>query len=663
MIRERLTPIWRAEDAGPVPAEGSRAPYVVLATVTVLFAAVFSWLSLARHTAFQSHAFDLGNMDQAVWNTLHGHLLRFTDMDVGHTVLTSRLAIHVEPLLLLFAPLYLIHSGPETLLVAQSVIVATGAVPAYLLARAALARVWISLAFPFAYLLHPSLQNVLLDDFHAVALSAAFLLWAIYFLCRARMVPFALFAVLAIATKEEVGLIVACLGIWALVRRRPLAGALCLVGGIGWFLLCVAVIIPHFNLAGHSPYLARYRYLGHGLTGIVGGALRHPGLVLRTLVSEPRLQYLLDLTHPLGFTPLLALPVFGLALPVLLINLLSTDATMYSGFYQYSAETVPIVVVAAIFGLAWIERRSLVSRLPTTSWLTPTLCGLVMVASLVDSRVYGFTPLADGYLVPSAGAHQQLENQALSLIPPQSVVAAADEIEPHLADRRWVYVLPTTHPRNGPRAGYLMLDASVPSLPVTPRRLHALARVSMRHGYGIRSAADGILLLQYGKYARTLPTAFYSFIFRVSAHTQPLGARWGPLRLTAVVVHPRIGATNRSRPAIALETYWRASTPLPARARIAFHLSPTYTGRHPPYSTAWTTDTDSPTWDWLPLPAWSTGKSIRADSLSLLPAAGSWGTVDVSVSVSGLGPVHAGGTAGTVIAPNVVRVGSITVRP
>jgi uncharacterized membrane protein len=663
VIRERLSPIWRAEEARPIAPAGSRAPYVVLALVTIVFAAVFSWLSVARHTAFQSHAFDLGNMDQAVWNTLHGHLLRFTDMDVGHAILTSRLAIHVEPVLVLFAPLYLLHSGPETLLVAQALVVATGAVPAYLLAREVLGRPWVSLIFPVAYLLHPSLQNVLLDDFHAVALSAAFLLWAIYFFCRSQVVPFAAFAALSMATKEEVGLVIACLGIWALVRRQPLTGIICLLGGIGWFLISVALIIPHFNPSGHSPYLARYSYLGHGLSGIVRGAVHRPDLVLHTLRSEPRLQYVLDLIHPLGFTPLLALPVLAIAAPILLINMLSTDATMYSGFYQYSAETVPIVVVASILGIAWLDRRSPGSRREVHSALAPTLCFLVLVASLVDSRLYGFTPLAAGYLLPTSGPHQTLETQTLALIPAQAVVAAADEIEPHLSDRPWIYLLPTIHPVNGPPARFLVLDASVPSLPVSPRRLHSVTRAALRHGYGIRSASDGILLLERGRPGHTLPPAFYSFMFRQSTHLQALDVRWGPLRLTAAVVHPRSGETNRARPAIGLETYWRTETRLPPGARIAFHLSPTYTGPHPAYGAGWVTETDSPTWDWLPLPSWPLDRTVRADSLSLLPVADSWGTVDVAISVSGLGPAHPSTAAGTVIAPNVVRIGSITVRP
>ncbi len=35
--------------------------------------------ALVRYQAYHADAFDLGNLDQAVWNTLHGHPLRFTN--------------------------------------------------------------------------------------------------------------------------------------------------------------------------------------------------------------------------------------------------------------------------------------------------------------------------------------------------------------------------------------------------------------------------------------------------------------------------------------------------------------------------------------------------------------------------------------------------------
>src|SRR5205085_520948 len=172
---------------------------------------------------------------------------------------------------------------------------------------------------------------------------------------------------------------------------------------------------------------------------------------------------------------------------------------------------------------------------------------------------------------------------------------AADEIEPHPSARRWIYLLPTVHPRNGPRAQYIVLDASIPSLPVTPAALHRAAEAALNTGYGVLEARDGVLLLGRHHGTRRLPPAFFSFAYASSQSAQPVDARWRGLRLTAAVVHPRDGLADRSRPAIAVETYWRASRRLPRGTRVSFYLSPVYTGAHPILSPAWQADRDSPT--------------------------------------------------------------------
>jgi uncharacterized membrane protein len=630
--------------------------------MAVAFSALFSWLSVQRHEAYQSHAFDLGNMDQAVWNTLHGHFLWFTDMAVGHRVLTSRLAIHVEPLLGLMAPLYVLHRGPETLLVAQAWVVGLGAIPAYLLARFALGRPWLALVFPAAYLLHPSLQNMLLDDFHAVALSSCFLLWALYFYFTDRMPGFAIFAVLAASTKEDVGLLVALLGVALLLRRRLYAAFMTVVCGIGWFLISVLLIIPAFNPAGVSPYLGRYSYLGHGLRGILLGSIRHPRVVWHVVTSAPRVTYLDALFHPAGLVPLLGLPILLLALPAFAINMLSSDSTMYSGFYQYSAELIPYVIAAAAVGTAAVTRAGQRWKTPAQRLLPAVLCILVLLAALVDTYRMGFSPLARGYLTPSPGPHQRLENSVLARIPGAAVVAAADEMVPHLAERRWVYMLPTTHPRNGPQAQYLALDATIPSTPVRPATLHAVALKALQRGYGVQQAKDGLLVLRKGASRKRIPPAFYSFIFSRAHAWTPLGVQWGPLRLRGFVVHPRILEVNPARPDIALETYWQTWHTLPPRAAIAFYLSPVYRGRHPAYSSRWRVERESPTWDWLPLTSWPLHRTVRAISLPLLPPRYKAGKVDVAVGVSGLGR-PGGGRSGESVrgAPGLVRVAAVQV--
>jgi uncharacterized membrane protein len=42
----------------------------------LLYIGLFSWQSVARHQAFATAAYDLGNVNQAFWNTVHGQPLR-----------------------------------------------------------------------------------------------------------------------------------------------------------------------------------------------------------------------------------------------------------------------------------------------------------------------------------------------------------------------------------------------------------------------------------------------------------------------------------------------------------------------------------------------------------------------------------------------------------
>src|SRR6266487_6507826 len=92
------------------------------------YAAGFAALSVLRHEAFETGRFDLGNMVQAVWSTAHGHLLQTTNL---HGAQVSRLAAHVDPVLVVFAPLWWLWPSPDLLLGAQALAVALGALPVF----------------------------------------------------------------------------------------------------------------------------------------------------------------------------------------------------------------------------------------------------------------------------------------------------------------------------------------------------------------------------------------------------------------------------------------------------------------------------------------------------------------------------------------------------
>src|SRR5512139_2688593 len=185
------------------------AAHVVAWGMVLAYIVTFTWLAILRHAAFDSSGFDLGIYDQVVWNTLHGRPFFYTT--TGQPLL--HLSNHASPILLLVAPFYLIYSGPEMLLFLQTAVIGLGGLPLFWLAREKLESDLAGLSLLAAYLLFPALEVVTLSDFHPPALATGFLMYAFYFLEKRRAGWFLLFAVLAMACKEQISLLVVFMGL------------------------------------------------------------------------------------------------------------------------------------------------------------------------------------------------------------------------------------------------------------------------------------------------------------------------------------------------------------------------------------------------------------------------------------------------------------------
>jgi uncharacterized membrane protein len=409
--------------------------YLPTATTLVLagaaaWVAAFAALSVLRQKAFFTGRFDMGNMVQAVWTTAHGHPLRMTDL---HGDQISRLAAHVDPILLVFAPLWWIWPSPYLLLVVQALTIGLGALPVYWLARKHLHSARAGLGFVCAYLLYPATGWLALNEFHPVALATPLLLFAFWFLDEDRIVPFALCAVAATLCKEEIALVVAGFGIWyALARRRWWTGGAVAALGLAWGIVAIAVVIPHFNDGQSSDFYGRYSEVGGSPGGIVKTAFTHPLRILEAAFSGRDLHYLWQLAFPLAFLFVLAPLVLVAALPELAINLLSATTTQTSIHFHYTAGLIAPLVVAAVLGAARLRR-----------WAFP-IAALVAVAALVGNYHLGPIPgwrhVPGGQAFQSTSArvteHDAVAERALRLIPDNAVVSATNTLGAHLSARR-----------------------------------------------------------------------------------------------------------------------------------------------------------------------------------------------------------------------------------
>lgn len=327
--------------------------WIFLAIVTIVYSLEMSHQAILRYDTFKATAFDLGNMDQVLWNTLHGRLFQFTNQAIDWYGPPTRLAIHFEPIILPLSLLYSFGADPRILLVFQTLALAAGSLPVFLLTRKIIPQ-WPLLAalMATAYLLAPSLIGLNIFDFHPIALATPLLLYALLALEYKRYVWFLIACILAACTKEDVPLAIAMLGILVIWKYKlPRLGLALLIGGALWSLIAFKVIIPHFYPGVQANnFWYRYEELGSSPGAAILNLFVRPWVFFSLFFTLDRLYYLLSFVRGVGFFPLLAPEWLLPTLPSLAVNLLSTDPLLYSGVYHYNAAIIPFLMIAAIYG-------------------------------------------------------------------------------------------------------------------------------------------------------------------------------------------------------------------------------------------------------------------------------------------------------------------------
>jgi len=542
-----------------VPGGRRRWPGALAGILVALYILTFTWLAIQRHASFDSGGFDLGVYDQAVWNTLHGRIFFYTT--TGQPLL--HLSNHADFILLLLAPFYLIHSGPETLLFLQAAAIGLGGLPLFWLGRERLRSDLAGISLLAAYLLLPTLQVAALSDFHPSTLAVGFLMYAFYYLVKQKPVPVLLFAVLAMACKEELPLIVIFMGLYAGARYRNWRLGLATMGlGITWFAVVMNWVIPAYSVTGRHLFLEYYSDLGASPLEVVTTAITRPGKVLEILWQLPRLAYLRDVLVPFALLPLLGLPVLLIGLPAFAINMLSANPAMYDATMgHYGADVAPWLAWGALYGAVYFQQGACHFWRGGQRWVTGAIGVLLLAVALAWQVFYGYSPLALDAPGWQVSPHDRLAQRFMDQIPPDAPLAAQGELYPHLSDRRLAYHLPAVKD-----AEYVFADVASTTRTIHPNDLQKLVQGLLQSGqFGVQDAADGYLLLRRGLSDRTIPDAFYGFARAPGAQPQhSLQVTFGgSLRLLGfdVLDEPR-------RQETAVRLYWQALGPIKENLRL-----------------------------------------------------------------------------------------------
>jgi uncharacterized membrane protein len=421
----------------------------------MVWAAMIVWsvaLFVAARTAFETFQlprFDLGNMVQAVWNTAHGHPLEVTHA-TGEQAL--RLAGHIDPILALFAPFWIVAPNPLVLVAIQISACSLGALPVFWLGRRHLGSEPAAALLAVAYLAYPWLAWTAIEAFHPVTVALPLLLFAVWFLDSGRLWAFAACAALVLATGELMGLAVAGMGIWYWLARGRRIGLAIAAMGVAWSAFAIKVLVPAFS-GGDSIFYDRFASVGGSPMGLVRTVFTDPGVVLSAVLTADDLAYVLWLGLPLAGAFLLSPGLAAVALPQLLVNTLSDSPPTTDPRTHYIAAIAPFLVAASVLGFARLPKPH---RLPASAFVL-VLCVALSILVGQFLAVPGFKAL--GYQPELPRSHVDALRGAVELVPETAPVSTTNRVGAHLSARRYVYSVPVLG-----RAEWIVMDTWDPRL-------------------------------------------------------------------------------------------------------------------------------------------------------------------------------------------------------
>lgn len=390
---------------------------------------------------------DLAFLSQGFYRTVHGYGVLNSSIRMEER--TSILS-HLSPSFFTLIPAYALWPSPLVLMLIGASAVAVFGVTAVavgwrLFGSAALALIWFGI-----FALHPSIPWAIFDDgFREVYLAMGFLSLALLFYLEKRDLPFFAMLVLAMASKEDVPLLVPVWGLvaWRQGRGPRLAAALVALG-LGYFLLANMVIMPvmYGTPVGHMVFLALGSHAGNTPGEMMEAVRTSPGSLLQLATNREHLRLWSALLGPLLFLPLAGWEY--LLIPAYVYVEISVRSAVTIPF-RHIFPALPFIFVAAMVGTARLRRCA--GRL--AAWIRPLarhaapaesvtlaafLCG--MIGSTLSSTSWPTVLRENRPVAADEPVHARLM-KTLEGIPPAASLAATLRLVAQASSRPTLYFL------------------------------------------------------------------------------------------------------------------------------------------------------------------------------------------------------------------------------
>lgn len=463
---------------------------MALSAVVGLAGGYWTACSLLIHRSFHSNGWDLGLINQTLWNSAHGRLFEYSFRDISYA------GDHWQPFLLVLVPLKWLHAGPEALLIVQAVALAVAVLPLYVAVRSMDCRTGAG-ALTGAYLFGLGVARAVSFDYHVETFAPIFAFAALSGLARKNDAFFATAALLVLTLKEDGMLLTLalCWIAWFAFERRQIATAVA-CAAVVYGLVATAVIIPHYRGSDLNPFAERYGYLGDSPVEVLWHMAARPDLVMAQLSRTEALEAGAIVLASAALLPLLAPRLLPPLAVVTLLPVLSKDPAQSALDLHYLL--VPTTVALLIAAVVLRDRKSSsVSPYGRSGFAFPQVARrfFPLALVLIPGALLAFqSPLPPSFATEldrfEIDHHAAVARGFIRDIPEDAIVSAQSPFVPHISDRRHVYQFPRVL-----NAEIVLLDAagSIPAQDLAAGFWDCVAALP-RLGFDEMRRDDGISL-------------------------------------------------------------------------------------------------------------------------------------------------------------------------
>lgn len=426
--------------------------------VTIVYAVIYSSISLWNHYVFRTFAYDLGIKNQALWDYAHLRMNYNTVLQELNGEINI-LANHFEPVIMLFAPLYYVF-GSYTLLVVQIFFLLLGGWGIRRLIIHQSGNEWLALTGMLVFYSMWGVFGALSFDFHTNVIAASVVPWFLAFAFEKCWIHSALILLFIILSKENMALwaIFLSLGMAVYFIKRDKKGTIVYsvfaIVSAAAFVLIMKVIMPYFAENKiqylHFSYSVLGNSMGEALVTIITRPLYWIPLLWESpyTSSDPFVTDSKIWLHQAVFLSggifLLFRPYFLIMLiPIYFQKLFADGPARWSIFLHYNIEFVPILTASAFVFLSSIN-----------SWRLQLLSGILLLISVADVSKdlmdrWNPNPYKNANIKFYSSLHYTREinykayHKILSYyVPKEASVSANSYLVPHLAFREKIYQFP-----------------------------------------------------------------------------------------------------------------------------------------------------------------------------------------------------------------------------